>query len=389
MSKETNTLKNAFQTWKIYLAILLGIGIAAYMVYNSLQQTYFIEVEHGGTHRWVDANHNGEIDRSVAKEFVPVQNGNFKQQQFTDIVHEIDWTTGSLIWIFLAICCMAGRDIFYMKRIRTLTNEELSWRQSFRVIMIWEFASALSPGAVGGASVAMFILHKEKITLGRSTAIVIVTAMLDNLFFLTAVPLVFFFINPNELFPAGHSESIFDFHILFWLAYGMMFVMTSFLILGIFFRPKLIKNMLLTLFKLPFLRRWRNKALQTGNDILQTSNELKKEPLKFWWNAIWSTCLSWISRYLVINCLIAAFVQLNGFQQLLIFGKQFLLWIVMIVTPTPGGSGIAEFTFGKLMQGLGVSSLLLVGIAVIWRMISYFPYLFMGVVIIPKWLRKK
>jgi glycosyltransferase 2 family protein len=79
---------------------------------------------------------------------------------------------------------MVFRDLAYMVRIRMLTNRQLSWKQSMNVILVWEFASALTPGVVGGSAVAMFILQREKIALGKSTAIVLVTAILDNFFYI-------------------------------------------------------------------------------------------------------------------------------------------------------------------------------------------------------------
>ena len=55
------------------------------------------------------------------------------------------------------------RDLGYMYRIRVLTDKYLSWRKSFDVIMLWEFASALTPSVVGGSGIAIFILNREKI----------------------------------------------------------------------------------------------------------------------------------------------------------------------------------------------------------------------------------
>src|SRR5690606_10321589 len=136
-------------------------------------------------------------------------------------------------------------------------------------------------------------------------------------------------------------------------------------------------------------KKWKNTAEKTGTEIVLTSEIMKKEKFGFWFRTALSTGLSWISRYLVINCIIAAFVDINLMQHLIILGKQFMLWIIMMVSPTPGGSGVAEFAFGKLMLGLGASSLLLSGLAVIWRLISYFPYLFIGAVILPRWLKRK
>src|SRR5690606_7897917 len=112
----------------------------------------------------------------------------------SDILKSIDWTVQSFFWLLAAFAMMGVRDFGYMLRIRTLTDKQLSWKQSFYVIMIWEFASALTPGVVGGSAVAMFILNKEKISMGRSTAIVVITALMDNLFFILIVPLLLLFI---------------------------------------------------------------------------------------------------------------------------------------------------------------------------------------------------
>ena len=60
--------------------------------------------------------------------------------------------------------------------------------------------SALAPGVLSGATVAMFILNREKIAMGRSTAIVIITAFFDNLFYVLMIPLVFLFVSSDFCF---------------------------------------------------------------------------------------------------------------------------------------------------------------------------------------------
>ena len=77
---------------------------------------------------------------------------------------------------------MACRDLAYMYRIRVLTDNEISWRNSFDTIMLWEFASAISPSIVGGSGVAIYIVNKEGVKIGRSTAVVMVSALLDEPF---------------------------------------------------------------------------------------------------------------------------------------------------------------------------------------------------------------
>jgi hypothetical protein len=281
MTTDKSIIQKSFQPWKIALAVMLGLSVAFFMLYRSLNETHFIEVSSGGTHNWVDANHNGTVDRQNASEFVLASNGTYKQQQITDVLSEINWTTQSLLWILLALIFIAGRDAAFMWRVRTFTNKDLSWKQSFYVIMIWEFASALAPGVAGGTAVAMFILNKEKIELGRSTAIVFVSALMDNLFFVLSIPCVLFFIDVHALFPEENAATT-SIHYLFWLAYAIKLITVLFLIITLFVYPKLIAMLLNLIFRLPFLKKWRNNVKNMGENLVVTSQIMRKENGKFW-----------------------------------------------------------------------------------------------------------
>jgi uncharacterized protein (TIRG00374 family) len=268
-----------------------------------------------------------------------------------------------------------------------LPHKELGWKSGFYVIMLWEFASALSPGVVGGAAVAMFILNREKIALGRSTAIVIVTAMLDNLFYVLMIPLVFLFIDQQDLFPRSTGSDL-AVKWVFWIGFSAILSVCLFLFASIFLAPKLASGFLSIVFRLPILKRWRENALQTGKDIEIASAEMSKEPFIYWLKVFGATCGSWISRYLVINTIFQAFLQLGFIDHIMILGKQLVLWLFMLVSPTPGGSGVAEYAFGELLSDFSSSALLLTALAVLWRLISYFPYLFIGAVLLPRWIQK-
>lgn len=382
-------IKSSFQKWKIWTAIFLGIFVAAFMLYRSLNETRFVKVDSkNGTHEWIDGNQNGLVDLSLASDFQVKQGGDFKIESLSDVLISINWTEKTFFWIFVALLCMVGRDFFYMWRIRLLTNEQLTWKKSFSVIMLWEFASALSPGVVGGAAVAMFILNREKIALGRSTAIVLITTMMDNLFYVMMIPLTFFYISSSNLFPISYSGSQ-AIQVVFWSGYSVIAATAILLFIAVFIWPISTKKLLGGLFSLPFLNRWKVNAIQTGEDIIITSNEMKKETFISWINVYLVTCGSWISRYLVINAILQAFLDLSLFDHILILGKQFVLWLFMLVSPTPGASGVAEYAFGELLVSFSSSTILLAGMAVIWRLISYFPYLFIGAWILPKFLRRK
>lgn len=382
-------IERSFQGWKMWLGISIGVFVAAFMLYSSISATRFIEAEKGkGSYRWEDKNNNQHVDLADQNEFIYDTNGIYRKQTVSDALQLIHWTPTSFLWILVALLCVVGRDFFYMLRIRLLTHNELSWKASFYVIMLWEFASALSPGVVGGVAVAMFILKKERIDLGRSTAIVLITAMMDNLFYVLMIPFVFLFIDSATLFPS-HSFGSSGVQFIFWTGFFVFLGLTLFLFTSLFLIPSFAKYLLGMVFSLPFLKRWKTKVLTLGENIEKTALFMRKEPFIYWIKVFLATCGSWISRYLVINALLQAFLQLGILDHILLLGKQLVLWLLMRVSPTPGGSGVAEYAFGELLVDFSQSALLLASLAIVWRMISYFPYLFIGAFLLPRWLKRR
>ena len=142
--------------------------------------------------------------------------------------------------------------------------------------------------------------------------------------------------------------------------------------------------MLLSIFKWKYLIRWRYAAIQVGDDIVTTSIELKGKAIGFWAKAFGATFLSWTARYWVVNFMILAFLPVS--DHLLIYGRQLVMWVIMLISPTPGGSGIAEIAFsgflGEFTLGLAAT------FALLWRLISYYPYLFIGSFVLPNWLKR-
>jgi uncharacterized protein (TIRG00374 family) len=293
--------------------------------------------------------------------------------------------------LFLALVFAALRDVGYMFRLRTLSDKKISWRNVFDDIMLWEFSSAITPSVVGGSGVAIFILSKEGIKLGRSTAIVMITAFLDELFYVVMVPLLFLFAGAN-LFPEsipnvdafGQTLGIKQ---VFWLGYGFMVFLISIIFFGIFISPKGFKKLLKLIFKLPFLSKWRSAASETGDEVITTSAELKGKPMGFWIQTFSATALSWTSRFLVANFLLMAFTTLTFGQNVMVLSRQLIMWVIMLISPTPGSSGVAELAFGSFLSEYTPIGLTIV-LAVLWRLFTYYPYLFIGAFILPNWVQR-
>lgn len=379
---------NPFNKWRVYLVLILGLTVSASFLVYSLTRNEFQRVDLGkGNYSWFDSNHNTKVDRLDSNEFIPDEAGSYIKKSALEVLKEVEWSKQTIFWLSLACLGMVGRDLGYMWRIRTLTKKALSWPQSFRVIMLWEFASALAPGVMSGAAVAMFILNREKIALGRATAVVICTAFLDNLYFLIFIPIAFLLFPSTDLFPV-HSAVAETMRVVFWTGYTIFGLICFALFTSIFLYPAFVGMVLNTLTKLPFLQRFQTLAQKTGKDLAETALLLRKESWIFWIKSFGATCISWSSRFLVINFILQAFLSLGLFQQIQVFVKQFVLWMFLRISPTPGGSGTAEWSFSELLADMTDSLVLLGTLAVLWRLIAYFPYLIIGSAIISRWLKK-
>lgn len=306
----------------------------------------------------------------------------------------INFTWRSVFWILVAILFMAGRDIGYTLRLVTLTDGKFSFRKAFRVIMLWEFTSAITPSAVGGTSIAIVYVNKEGLNLGHSSAVVMITSFLDELYFILMFPLLILLVGTSDLFGIAveNSSIIKELVIFSAVGYAIKFIWVLVLSYGLFINPRGLKWLLMIIFKLPLLRRWKHGANRAGTDIISSSKEYRLKPFSFWVKAFGSTFLSWTSRFWVVNALLLAFFTIDN--HLLVFARQLVMWIMMLVSPTPGGSGFAEFVFTRYLSEFipvdaSAIGAIAVGMALLWRFVSYYPYLFVGAIIFPRWIRKK
>jgi uncharacterized protein (TIRG00374 family) len=330
----------------LFIPIAIGVGVAGYILYNE-----------------------------------------FDADKFSNL----DWGWQSAFWLIMALLMVAARDVGYMYRIRHMTDHHISWRRSFDVIMLWEFASALSPSVVGGSAVAMFIVQKEGIKFGKSTAIVMCTAFLDELFYILTVPLVLLVVGTDYLFPVALQKEFFGYALgtsqIFYVGYFFIVALTAFILSAIFFFPIGTRRMIVSVTFLPLLRKFRQAALEMGNDLVTASIELKGKPRSFWVHVFGATVFSWTARFWVVNFLILAIGSLTFQEHMMVYARQLVMWVIMLISPTPGSSGVAEFLFNSFLgeyipQGLGGT------IALMWRLFTYYPYLFIGVFVLPGWIRR-
>ncbi|WP_291784234.1 lysylphosphatidylglycerol synthase transmembrane domain-containing protein [Cecembia sp.] len=291
---------------------------------------------------------------------------------------------GIVLAIFVILC----RDVGYIYRIREITDRHLTWTRALYVIILWEFASAVTPSIVGGTAVAVFILNKEGIKLGKAIAYVMVTAILDNLFFVIGAPIILFLAQGN-IFPESRVMEMRlgrSLEVLFWTSYGLYAFYSMVMAAALFFRPRVFKWVLLKIYSIKWLRKWKHSANEYGNQIIEASRELVGKNYKYWVPIILATIFIWSSRYLMLNALIGSYQALDLYEHVIIFARQVIMWIVMMISPTPGSSGTAEFFFTQFFTQFLHSYTFVTSI--LWRLLSYYPYLLLGAIFLPRWIKQ-
>lgn len=308
----------------------------------------------------------------------------FHKEFSVDLWKSIHFDHRVVLCIVLAWLFMAGRDFGLTWRFRTLTDRHLTWWQALKVNFMCEFTSCVTPSAVGGSSLGMIFMHHEGINLGRATTLMFTTLFLDELFFVVACPIVMLLIPYAELF--GFKDSHFEVGLrwVFWIVYGAIFIWTTILFLGIIVKPNGIRSALIFIFRLPFIRCWQPAVIALGDNMVSASKDLRTRPVKWWAETFFATALTWSSRFLVVNALFFGFVPTA--DQLIVFGRQFVVWVVLMVSPTPGGSGVSEWLFteyyGDMLHNSGMALI----IALFWRIITYYVYLIVGIFLAPSML---
>lgn len=336
----------------------------------------------------------GELSKTLWKMLLPIVIGlavvawlfhdEFNPEVFSKFT--FTWRTG--VALFAAALFVVGRDFGLSWRFHTIAEGDLSWGRAVKVDLMCAFTSAITPSVVGGSALAVFYLNREGIKVGRATTLTLITLFLDELFFVVFCPILILLIPDAELFGApGAQTLVAGIRVVFWIVYAGIVIWTAILFAGIIARPQAVASLMHKLFSLRPLRRWQGSIDRTTSNMLETSAFAKKAPRKWWLKVFGATVVSWFSRYLVVNALFWGFVP--DASGLLVFGRQFVVWVVLMVSPTPGGSGISEWLFTNYYGDLiGDVSIALV-LALLWRILSYYIYLIAGCCLLPSYFSKR
>ncbi len=304
---------------------------------------------------------------------------------------KIDWTASTFGWIFLAFILLVLRHLAFSMRMYILSQGHFTFRKCVELIFIFEFSLCVTPTTLGGSAVSLFVMTQEKLSAARTATIVIYKVVLDTIFFIGTLPLLYLLSGSQMIRPGMSDFWDMDWRArIFYISYVIMAGYGSFLFYGLFINPNLIKRVLTGFASLPLLKRWKVGAERLGSEIVLASHEMKK--LR-WRQHIWAfvcTITAWTCKFFLISCLIygIADIDLGFIRELLLYSRLETMFVIMAFSPSPGGAGFAEATFYPFLMDFIPDKGVAIVIAFIWRLMSYYAYLAAGAIIVPNWVRK-
>lgn len=340
---------NPIQLWKLAIPIAIGVSVSAYLVASNLN---------------------------------------------LDALKAVQITGHLVFWLLISALTVVSRDAAFMYKVRLSTGNQITWAKTFQTITLWEFGVCITP-KISIMPFVLYLLIKSGISSGRSVAILMLNGFFDNLAFVAVFTTLYLFIGNDILTFSflcpdleGHQimQGIRHFADLAWIGYVLILSACTFLGTALFVMPHTTKKFFHQLAEINWLSRFKQQLIYVGDEIEMTSNEFKNKPRSFWVKMSVATLVNWVSRYLLAVSLFYAFA-VKDISFLHALSRQYVLWIFTAIPSTPGASGVAELSFIALnceFMPAGLST----AIALVWRLYSYYLYILLGLIVLPKWAKQ-
>lgn len=278
--------------------------------------------------------------------------------------------------LFIALVVSFLRVWFTAAKFRVLSEGMISWLGSFRIVLTWDFTSAVTPSTIGGAPMATYAMTKEGLKLGEATAIILYSVLLDQIWFALAIPIllisgIFYQVVPPEAGLIGEASML--------ILYTFLLCYAGLLAYGVLVNPAAIKKVVKFVFRLPFLNRWEEKISAEAENLESYAHQLRKKPPSFLLKAFFFSTMSWLARIALPTIVILSLLPAPEILSVL---RSLAMNLAFLVIPTPGGSGGIEGLFVLFQGPLLFMSPSLISMAVresfiglalfLWRVISYY-----------------
>lgn len=273
----------------------------------------------------------------------------------------------------LAFALMAAQWSFNAIRFKILVNSldnSVSFSTSLRAFMTNVFAAAITPSQTGGGAMQIYVLNRAGVPVVRGFAGCLMGAML-SVFCLVTSTLAILFLKPGFRIELGQN-----------LASVLIAASVACLIFAGLF--------VLSIFKIDLVKRWIGRGLLVLTLALKADKRLALTKRVLTGLDQYRECLSVFVKTKKHRLLLALVFTLAGIATNALIGlvllaglnveydvtnvylAQFVLFFIAYFGPTPGASGIAEFSNFWVLSSLDIQPTMLGIYTVMWRFYTSF-----------------
>ncbi|MCF6514835.1 flippase-like domain-containing protein [Lactobacillus sp. S2-2] len=298
--------------------------------------------------------------------------------KFDVLMHDI--TTINPYWFLVAVFCILayfGLESFITYLLIKNNNPNYTFKDSIRVPLVEQLFNGITPFASGGQPAQLFVLMQSGVDAGRASSALIMKFVV----FQTMVVFNFFIsliIGFQYVMEKMHALS---WLILFGFLIHLVVVIALLMIMYWHGFTKKIVNLVLKPVKF-FISDEKFISLKsTLDEKIDNFYEESVHIAKQWKLMLKIVLITFVQ--LLFYYSIPYFIMLSlGYDQaniVMIISLHIIIFMIISIFPIPGGSGGAEYTFEMLFRSYISSSSKLLLAMMLWRILTYYLGLVLGV----------
>jgi len=235
----------------------------------------------------------------------------------------------------------------------------------FRMTLATEMASALSPAAIGGSGAKLAWMISRGLAPGVASSIMAINALEDTIFFIIALPLALLLSSDvvngmalEKILRLLREQNLTGSRNLSFILIGL---------LGLLLAAQLAWKLLPSSWRSRMLI-WKEKARQQTVVAKQTLRMMLAQSRWRFAATVLLSGLHWSCRFSMLTVLLAGLH--HAVDPFNFFASQWLVFMLLKIVPSPGGTGGAELAFLLFYRSMLPENLLglLVGT---WRVLTF------------------
>jgi len=274
--------------------------------------------------------------------------------------------------LLAAVAAAAARIGFGGWRLSHASQGRLDLATGTRGQLAWYFFANVTPTVVGGGPVATFYVARDAdLPVGASAALMLFCMLLNQLWFVAAIPVLVGASSFVDLIPAAAGQ---------WGAWTLLATFVLLFLWGVAFayftliRPRALVELGDWCLRWPLLRRFRERGMRELHSYFRRATRLGTQSFAFYGTGFLLTAGVWLSRYAIVYFIVRS---LHAVDAVLLFLRSAATMLIGLIMPTPGGSGGLEGLYALFIGPL-MPETLMAPTLLVWRVLDFYLFIALG-----------